>query len=174
MPNATILSALADLEAKGELHAILLLVCEFLAKAGYGEPKILGRRMFHQKSVVSGAEILVEGTYAGKPHLIVVKYVRDASGLRQRNFDELYGVTERLGANLGILVSLRDSHETFMKHPSFQKRLKLLAGQRLAEALETHRIGVFAGGAPDHRKLAEVRENAHWNDAQLASRGFHA
>ena len=166
MPSEpTILTALQSLAKAREFHPILLLVCEALEKAGYGKTRILGRRTFSQKSLVKGAEILVEGTYAGKPHLMVVKFVND--DVRQRNFDELFGVTERLGANLGILVSLRDSHEGFMKAPAYRLRLKLLDGTRLAEFLTDHQVGVFPSGHPNHRRIYEVRETARKIDSIL-------
>lgn len=142
------------------LHALLMLVSKGLTRAGFGDVQILDRRQSRQKSRFGGHELQCLTLVGNLPGKVVVKVIRD--GVRLRMLDEMAGVIQRTGADLGLIISpfhvTRKAKQVVKDYRG--SRISVLDGEALAELLQRHDIGVRGKGSVDYAFFGGLEELA--------------
>lgn len=142
------------------LHPLLMVVAKALARAGYGDVRITGRRTPKGKSDDGGHEILCERDLGTVPVRIAVKVVRDA--VRVRMLDELAGVVARTGCDLGLVVTPFAPGKTVAAELARTvrpgPRVEVMDGAALARLLVRYGIGVREKGSVDYPFFRELEE----------------
>lgn len=140
------------------LHALLVVLSRVLAREGYGDVRLLGRREARGRSPGIGHEIACDGSLGGLPASVIVKVLRGAG--RVRHLDELAGVALRRGADAALLVApfgLSRSAEG-ARGGYAPRRIEVMDGAGLARAMARHGVGVLPDGSPDRAFLASLEE----------------
>lgn len=142
------------------LHALLMLVSKGLTRAGFGDVQILDRRQSRQKSRFGGHELQCFTSVGNLPGKVVVKVIRD--GIRVRMLDEMAGVIQRTGADLGLIISPFHITRKAKKVVSDYRgtRINVLDGEALAELLKQYEIGIRGKGGVDYAFFGGLEELA--------------
>lgn len=139
-------------------HALQLVVAKALARSGYGDVQLMGRRKVSEKSSHGGHELCCISPLGDMAVKIVVKVIND--DIRVRMLDEIVGVADRCGARAAIVVTPqgigRTAARELVRYRSV--RVKIIDGPRLAELLAKHSLGVRGRGEVDYAYFGQLEE----------------
>lgn len=156
MKNEPLVGALQNTS----LHALLMLVSKGLTRAGFGDVQILDRRQSRQKSRFGGHELQCLTSVGNLPGKVVVKVIQDA--VRLRMVDEMAGVIQRTGADLGLIISpfhvTRKAKQVIREYRG--SRINVLDGEALAQLLKQYEIGIRGKGSVDYAFFGGLEEMA--------------
>jgi hypothetical protein len=140
------------------LYVLLILVTRVLTREGYDDVQILDRRQTKQKSRFGGHEIMCETTIGSMPAKVVVKVINDAG--RARHLDELAGVVDRIGADVGLLVTPHHLTKNARRNqPLFSRsRIEVMDGPGFASLLLKHKIGTRGQDGVDYAFFGHLEQ----------------
>ncbi|MBI1331274.1 MAG: hypothetical protein GC165_00170 [Armatimonadetes bacterium] len=157
--------------SKSSLPALINLTVKVLARSGYGDIEVLGRRLNWQKSKLGGCELLCRSFIGNIELRVIVKVIRDFA--RTRMLDEMAGAMDRLGADLGLLVTTGKLGVSVGSKAKLhiKSRIHVVDVKLLAEMLRYYRIGVRPDGSPDYAFFGSLEAKAKQFESLLLAHG---
>lgn len=127
------------------LHALLMVTSGALSRNGFGDIQILDRRQPKEKSRFGGHELCCHTSAGVLPLRIIVKVL--TAPIRLRHLDEMAGAVDRMGADIGLVVSpYRLSGGALKNRDTHRKsRVHVFDGPILADLLMRAGAGVHQG-----------------------------
>ncbi len=156
------------------LHPLIMVVTQALARAGYGDIRILDRRQAKQKSRYGGYDIECHTHVGRMPAKVIVKVVADDS-IHKRMIDELCGVTLSSQATAGFIFATKHiatSAKAELQALSPIVRLVAFDGEQFAAFLAAQDIGLRPDGSVDQEFFRDLKQIAA-NIKHLTQKKFY-